>query len=645
MPLSRLSIKHQLFLIVAIIAFPAICIIINSGLQQRRAAIHDAKMETQKLAETIVSEQKNLVASTRQLFIALSQLSEVKSHQHFEARAIFSEILRLSPQYSNIFIADPSGVVWASAVPLEETVSVADRRYFKNALASGKLSSGEYHISRTSKKPTLNLGYPLKDNAGKVTAVICAGLSLDYYRHFLDAYNLPQGASFALLDHKGIILIRAVDPVKYVGKPSNPEIFKYMLAGPEEETSVGTSSVVGDDRIQTYRKLRLEGESTPYMYVRAGIPTDIVMSEANAALGKNLTIYSLSLLVGLFFSWLISKKYIVDRVLALQRSSQRLANGELNTGNALEVGGGELGTLGQAFDNMAQRLAADVQELRRKADEYHAIIQTTSDGFKICDASGKILEANDSYCRMIGYNLNELKTMNIADIEAIENPEMVAAHISKIIKSGSDSFITRHKRKNGAEIDVEVTITYLDDRGGQFYSFVRDITERKKLEAELVRAATHDSLTGILNRKSLEEKIESEVERAKRYGNIFSLIMFDVDDFKHINDTLGHHAGDGVLQGISEVVNQSIRILDAVGRWGGEEFMILLSETNASEAAKVAEKLRLTLASHRTGEAVHVTASFGITSYQLNDTLDTILKRVDDLMYLAKNSGKNRIAL
>jgi len=645
MPLSRLSIKHQLFLIVSIIAFPAICIIINSGLQQRRDAIRHAQIETQELAETIVNEQKNLVASTRQLFIALSQLPEITARKQGEVQAILAEILKLSPQYSNIFITDPSGMVWASAVPLKEPVSVSDRRYFRNALASGRLSSGEYHIARTSKKPTFNLGYPLKDDAGRVSGVICAGFSLDYYRHILEASNLPKGASFALLDHKGIILTRAVDPEKYAGKPSNPEIFKHMLEGPEEETSAGTSSVTGDNRIQTYRKLRLEGEATPYMYVRAGIPTDIVMSAANAALVRNLMIYSVTLVIAFFISWLIGKRYIIDRVLVLERSSRRLADGDLNIRIAHLVGGGELGRLGQAFDNMAQRLADDVQELQRKADEYQAIIQTTSDGFNISDASGKILEANESYCRMIGYDANELLTMNIADIEAIENPEMVAAHIGKIITVGSDSFISRHKRKDGTEIDVEITTTYLDEKGGRFFSFVRDITDRKMLETELVRAATYDSLTGVFNRKSLEEKIETEVERAKRYGSTFSLIMFDIDDFKHINDTLGHHVGDKVLQNIAAVVNRNIRVLDAAGRWGGEEFMILLSETSNAEAAIVAEKLRAALASHRAGETDHVTASFGMTSYQADDTLDTIFKRVDDLLYSAKNNGKNRIAL
>ena len=486
MPLSRLSIKHQLLIIVSIIALPAICIIINSGIQQRRAAIHDAKMETQKLAETIVSEQKNLVASTRQLFIALSQLPEVTSHKHVEVQAILAEILKQSPQYSNIFIADPSGVVWASAVPLTEAVSVADRRYFRNALASGKLSSGEYHIARTSKKPTLNLGYPLKDNAGKVTAVICAGLSLDYYQHIFDAYKLPNGASFALMDHKGIILARAVEPEKYVGKPSNPEIFKHMLEGPEEETSIGTSSVVGDNRIQTYRKLRLEGESTPYMYVRAGIPTNIAMAEANAALGKNLMIYSVSLLVALFCSWLLGKKYIIDKVLALQRSSQRLADGDLHTRVAHEVGGGELGTLGQAFDNMAQKLASREQALRESKNNYRDIFNTTHDALIVNDEAGRIIEANKSSEIMFGYTREELLHMSVEDLISGEPPYSFPEALllmEKSLKEGTQEFEWLCRRKNGESFWTEIAITPTSVVGERrVLAVISDITERKEME-------------------------------------------------------------------------------------------------------------------------------------------------------------------
>jgi len=523
MSLSRLSIRHQLLIIVCIIALPAICIIINSGIQQRRTAIHDAHLETQKLAEAIVSEQKNLVASTRQLFIALSQLPDITSRNHVEAQGILAEILKLSPQYSNIFIADQSGVVWASAVPLKAAVSVADRRYFRNALASGKLSSGEYHIARTSNKPTLNLGYPLQDTAGKVTDVICVGLSLEYYRHILDTYNLPKGASFALIDHKGIILTRAVEPEKFMGKPSNPEIFKHMLEGPEEETSIGTSSVVGDDRIQTYRKLRLEGESTPYMYVRAGIPTDIVMSEANAALGKNLMIYSVSLLVAFFLSWLIGKKYIIDRILALKRSSQRIAEGDLNTRVAHEVAGGEIGTLGHAFDNMAQKLAFREHALRESKNNYRNIFNTTHDALFVNDDSGRIIEANKSSEIMFGYTREELLNMSVEDLISGEPPYSfpeALVLIEKSLKEGTQKFEWLSRRKTGESFWTEIAITPTSVVGERrVLAVIRDITEHKEMEhmkEAMLSTISHEMrspLTAMLG--FLEFVIENQVEDAQ----------------------------------------------------------------------------------------------------------------------------------
>ena len=523
MSLSRFSIKHLFFLIVAIIAFPAACIIINAGMQQRRAAIHDAERETQKLAETIVSEQKNLVASTRQLFIALSQSPEITSRKQVEVQAILAEILRLSPQYSNIFLADPTGIVWASAVPLSETVSVADRRYFKNALASGKLSSGEYHIARTTNKPTLNLGYPLKDSAGKVTTVIVAGFSLDYYRHIFDVYSLPQGASFALLDHQGIILTRAIEPEKYMGKPSNPEIFTYMLEGPEEETSIGASSVVGDDRIQTYRKLRLEGEATPYMYVRAGIPTETVMAEANAALLKNLVIYSIALIVAFFISWLIGKKFIINRILVLQRSSQRLAEGDLDTRVAEDVGGGEIGELGKAFDDMAQKLASREKALRESENNYRDIFNTTHDALFVNDDSGKITEVNRAAEFMFGYTRDEFLKLSVENLIAGVPPYSFAEAlrlIEKSLEEGTQEFEWSSRRKNGESFWSEIAITPTSVIGERrVLAVIRDITERKEMEhmkEAMLSSISHEMrtpLTAMLG--FLEFVIENQVEDAQ----------------------------------------------------------------------------------------------------------------------------------
>ena len=520
MPLSRLSIKHQLLIIVVIIALPAICIIINSGIQQRRSSVRDAKLETQQLAETIVNEQTNLIASTRQLFIALSQIPEIKKHDPAEVKAILAEILKLSPQYSNIYIADSSGVVWASGVPLKRNTSVAGSRFFKSALASGKLSSGEYDTGRYSKNSTIDFGYPLLDGAGRVTSVICAGLSLDYYRHFLDVYKLPAGASFALLDHKGIILDRAIEPEKYVGKPANSNIFQYMLDGPEEETSIGTSSVIGDNRIQTYIKITLEGEQKPYMYIRAGVPTETVMSKSNAALLKNLIVYSGSLLIALLLSWVIGKRFIIDRVLALQRSSQRLAEGDLNTRVAHEVCGGEIGQLGQAFDEMAKKLASREQALRESEKNYRDIFNTTHDALFVSDESGKITEANRSAELMFNYTRDELLCMSVEDFTAGEPPfsySEALVLIEKSLNEGTQKSEWLSRRKNGQLFWSEIAISPTSLVGEKHVlAVIRDITERKEMEKireSMLSNISHDMrtpLTAMLG--FLEFVIENEVE-------------------------------------------------------------------------------------------------------------------------------------
>lgn len=505
MPLSRLSIKHQLFIIVLIIAFPAICIIINSGIQQKKSAINDARTETQKLAEAIVNEQKNLITSTRQLFIALSQLPEITTHNQVKSQTILSEILKLSPQYTNIFVADPSGQVWVSAVPLKEAISVSDRRYFKNAVASGNLSSGEYHIARTSNKATFNLGYPLKDDNGKVTGVICIGLSLDHYKHILDVYKLPKGASFAIIDHKGIILARAIEPEKYLGKQSDPKIFKHMLEGPEEETSVGVSSAAGDDRIQTYRKIRLDGESTPYMYVRAGIPTAAVMTAANSALVKNLMIYAVFLAAAFFLAWLISKKYIIDRVLVLERSSQRLADGDLNVRIAGNVSGGELGNLGQSLDAMAEKLTLREEALSTSERFLNTIINTEPECVALIDAETRLLMINRAGLEMMqADSFEQLEGHTVSTIVTSEYRDTFIKLTSDVLQGVSGKLQFEMEGLKGRRLWMEThMVPFCNERGAAVSALciTRDITEHKKAEhdnmillQQLTQSQKHESI-------------------------------------------------------------------------------------------------------------------------------------------------------
>lgn len=173
--------------------------------------------------------------------------------------------------------------------------------------------------------------------------------------------------------------------------------------------------------------------------------------------------------------------------------------------------------------------------------------------------------------------------------------------------------------------------------------YVLDISQRKHAEKEIYLLATTDSLTGIANRREFFDILESEMSRARRYGSPLSLVMYDLDHFKRVNDTYGHDAGDAVLQTVTSLVKQNIRTVDVAARWGGEEFMVMMPQSALDVASGAAERLRVAVASHHFGKVGKVTASFGVTAFVPQDDSNSLLKRVDDALYRAKELGRDRV--
>ncbi|CAG0932054.1 putative diguanylate cyclase DgcC [Planctomycetaceae bacterium] len=171
------------------------------------------------------------------------------------------------------------------------------------------------------------------------------------------------------------------------------------------------------------------------------------------------------------------------------------------------------------------------------------------------------------------------------------------------------------------------------------------------LEAELERRATTDVLTGVANRRHFTETAEREIDRARRYANKLSLLMLDIDHFKRINDTYGHAVGDEVLKVLPGVVKPLLRKLDFMGRLGGEEFAVVLVETDGEGAAVVAERLRKGLAAievRALGVHLHFTVSIGCTEVRVNEQAEDLkraLERADEALYKAKDSGRNRVVV
>ena len=169
---------------------------------------------------------------------------------------------------------------------------------------------------------------------------------------------------------------------------------------------------------------------------------------------------------------------------------------------------------------------------------------------------------------------------------------------------------------------------------------------QKKLEIKnhaLVKLSNTDHLTQINNRKSIETILKNEFNRIKRYKHPLSIVIFDIDNFKKINDTLGHNIGDKVLRGLSKLVSSNIRETDFFGRWGGEEFVLVLPETTLDNGYILANQIREKIYAYDFGDIQNVSCSFGISQCSGKDTCETIIHNADTALYEAKQSGKNKV--
>ncbi len=172
-----------------------------------------------------------------------------------------------------------------------------------------------------------------------------------------------------------------------------------------------------------------------------------------------------------------------------------------------------------------------------------------------------------------------------------------------------------------------------------------EMEERKRAQAQLEMLATTDPLTRLYNRRKFEELLSHELERCRRYAGDFALILLDLDHFKRINDQHGHDVGDAVLQFFSDLIRSQLRKSDIVARWGGEEFIALVSEADTDVALAIADKLRRAVEAGQFPRQQKITISLGVSIARRNDIIASLVKRADQALYRAKQEGRNRTIL
>ena len=286
--------------------------------------------------------------------------------------------------------------------------------------------------------------------------------------------------------------------------------------------------------------------------------------------------------------------------------------------------------------------------------EVHAAaLHAVGNAVVITDLRGRILWVNPAFTRLTGYSFEEIRGQNPRVLKSGAQDDEFYAGLWQTITQGKPWYgELKNRRKDGTHYIQDFMITPVRNAAGEMTHFIgvgQDITERKRMEEQLKHQATHDPLTGIPNRVLFEDRLERALLSCRRSGDAVALLFLDLDGFKEVNDSLGHLAGDKLLQTVAERLRRSVRDDDTVARIGGDEFVALLPGVGTSaDAENVARKLLAAIQEpiELEGRSMRPNGSVGIAVSSLRtERADALRRRADAALYRAKERGGGNVCL
>lgn len=623
---------------------------------ERREGRESSRVE---IAKGLATQEFSEVASDLHLITHLpflnGYLDSGNPAQREELAKYFLALARESRLYDQVRYLDASGqeVIRINyndgkpaIVPREQLQNKSERYYFRDTI---RLNRNEIFVSPLDLnieqgrlvipyKPMIRFGIPVFDSAGRKKGVILLNYLgdklLQNFREMMQGDGLRGGM---LLNHDGYWL-SGVKPEDEWGFILGKSERTFGHDFPEEWRAISASE---QGTLLTNKGLFVYATVYPLLLgQRSSKGSTLVHAPGQQELTaheyywKIVSFVPHAVLSGAaFYKQTSSRIWLVIVYLLLALTAWTIANVTLSRAQVRA----ELARSKANYDELARHISVGVYLFR-----FH------------CDGSMNFEYVSPVFCQMLDLDADAvLRDANMAFATA--HPD----DLDSLVRSNQEVMVslkpfrwegrfTVRGETRWVHIASAPTPTPQPDGGSLWSGVVSDITERKQLEEELKRQARIDLLTGLNNRRHFFELAEQELARAKRHDVPLPALMLDVDHFKLVNDTYGHHVGDLVLQKLSEVCVKTLRGIDILGRLGGEEFAILLPETKSEQALEVAERLRLAVAGATVpleqGGSIHLTVSIGVASVVATDAkIEDLLKRADTALYAAKNAGRNRV--
>jgi diguanylate cyclase (GGDEF)-like protein/PAS domain S-box-containing protein len=614
------SLVFRLLLLVALSVLPPTLLDAWREAGERREQQAEIRERVLHMASLAAAEQRRIAEGARQLMVALSMLPVIQHHDAGQCSLTLRHLHERYPIYTAIGVASPAGQVWCSSS--RPGTDVSDRPGFRAAVATRAFTVGGYVVGRIRGLPTLNFNQPFYDEDNGLLGVLIVGLDLRRLAADLEREPLPPGATLAAVDPNGYVLVDLPGSA-HVGKRL-PERLR-DLAAKDHPGVIDTEWINGARQIVGY--VPAAARLGPPVMVALGLDHGQVYGDAAR---RNTRARALSLAVlatALLAAWWFATRFIRRPLARLTAVAGRWREGDLAARVGQVAGGPEIGRVGQAFDAMADAIA---ERERRLSD----MLESTTDSVWAVDRDWRVTFLNDrARARMKGYDLLGKQVW-----EAF--PDMVGgpvwAAFQKAMAERVPTEVTFFYASVGGHFETHV----FPSPDGGITLFVREVTEQVRAKEALRHLAYHDPLTGLPNRTTLNEA----AARAMAEQAPVALSLLDLDGFKHVNDTMGHAAGDAVLRAVAARLTPRAGSRGLLARLGGDEFALLLSGEEAvaeREAITAALLQALEEAPFPVGDRIfRITASAGLVlAPPGHGTPERLLADADLALYRAKAAG------
>lgn len=398
----------------------------------------------------------------------------------------------------------------------------------------------------------------------------------------------------------------------------------------EESTREGEH--FASDVVETYIPIMRQGHFQGAFEIYLDIPKEKAAMD-RMVLEGTLIVSTLSL--ALVFLIFYVRHSVVSPVARISQAMNRMIQGDLDH-RVPEVGRDEVGDLARIFNHMCQQLQHAHLSLEQERDKLNTILLGAQEGIVSTDSSGAIVLVNPAAEALLGKTRDTMVKGGF--LQLLDDPAFL---IDTMERSGIDTPSTIVF--NQKILNIQAASIH-NVQGGLIGSVVllRDITAEKQLEDKLRSLSYTDALTGLLNRRRMDELLQGEWHRAKRYQTGFSFMLLDVDHFKRFNDDHGHDQGDRVLVALAKLMQGHFRTVDYCCRYGGEEFAVILPNTRAGQVMEAADRLRQKV-ERMDCDGLHVTISVGVAHYVPECTVAQVVKAADKALYKVKEGGRNGV--